>query len=441
MKAKIIPIYFESAEDGDFVNQVNVLRELLKDQAEILNPMALGADLPEVDGVVFPQMLGAAYRRWEQIVAIRLPVLVITSEFGTESMWDWEINAYLRSRGKEVLAPYSLEQARVICRALGLKRKLQGTKVLVYQDNPGEGFQAEIFKRFYWWEAECTQRIRDRFGVEIIKHSFRDLAQRAKAISDEQAHSAWDERQETIPIERLSQSQILSAMKLFLALRNDLEADPTILAAGINCLNESFFSDTLPCLAWDLLFEEHRLLWGCEADTLSMLTELLVHCTLGTPVMMTNLYPNLMGQAALKHEHIPNFPEVVFSAENQLLAAHCGYLGVMPRSFATDWCLRKKVLAIVDENSVVIDARFPTGPVTLVKLDATLQDLVVTEGVLEGYAQFPGSHCLNGAIVRIGDGYRFMEELVSHHTILAVGQNLVDYRNLARVFGLTVRLI
>jgi len=82
-----------------------------------------------------------------------------------------------------------------------------------------------------------------------------------------------------------------------------------------------------------------------------MLTKLLIERTLEVPVMMTNLYPFLMGKAALKHENIPYFPDVEGDPANYVLAAHCGYFGVVPQSFANEWTLRKKVLAIVDENS------------------------------------------------------------------------------------------
>jgi len=108
MKAKITPLYFESAADADFVNQLSNLKRLLVDEADFLDPVALGAALPEADAVVFPQMLGAAYRRLVQIKAIPLPILVVTSEFGTVSMWDWEINRYLKTEGVEVIAPYNL---------------------------------------------------------------------------------------------------------------------------------------------------------------------------------------------------------------------------------------------------------------------------------------------------------------------------------------------
>ena len=76
---------------------------------------------------------------------------------------------------------------------------------------------------------------------------------------------------------------------MYLALRDDLDEAPGVIAAGINCLNESQTSTTTPCLAWNLLFEERGLIWGCEADLTSMITKYIVWESLRNPVMMTNL--------------------------------------------------------------------------------------------------------------------------------------------------------
>jgi hypothetical protein len=435
MKAQIVPLYFESASAADFTNQLSNLKRLLVDEADFLEPAALGSTLPQADAVVFPQMLGAAYRRLAQIQAIALPILVVTSEFGTVSMWDWEINRYLKAEGVEVSAPYNLEQTKIICKALALKRELASTRFLVYQDNPGEGFQASIFKRFYWWEDECTQRIKAKFGVEIVRKSFKELGATAQAIPDGEAAQVWEAWRERLPVGDISQKALYSALKLYIAVKRDLEQDGSIQAVGINCLNESHFSDTTPCLAWNMLYEEKKLLWGCEADTVSMLTEYLLQRTIGAPVMMTNLYPFLMGQAALKHEHIPAFPQVAEAAEDHILAAHCGYFGVVPQSFACAWALRKKVLAIVNDNATALDARMAVGPVTLVKLEPTFEAFSAIEGVIEGYAGFPGSDCLNGAVIRVPDGHQLMAQLASHHYILAQGRQAVNLRNVGRIFG------
>jgi L-fucose isomerase-like protein len=272
-----------------------------------------------------------------------------------------------------------------------------------------------------------------------VKKSFRQLGAEAKAMSDAEADRArnrWE-----VPNDGLSEQALRSAFKVYLAVSRDLDADPTIRAAGINCLNESHFSDSTPCLAWHMLYQERGLVWGCEADTLSMLTKYILHKTLGVPVMMTNLYPFVLGNAALKHERIASFPAVEGNPEDHILAAHCGYFGVLPRAFAEQWTLRKKVLAIVDQNATAIDARLPVGKVSLAKLHPSMDKLSVAEGRLVGYAQFPNSDCLNGGVIQVRDGHQFMRHLASHHYILASGHHRVELAFLGKVFGLTVEEI
>ena len=434
-KVRVVPLSFAATPDDGFRVQCEAIRRLLGDRIELLPSAVLGGVLPECDAVILPQVLGDAYRRLDAFREITVPILVVTSEFGTLSMWDWEILAWLRAAGVQPIAPYDLAQARRVCAALQVRRELAGGKFVVYQDDPGEGMQAPIFKRFYWWEDECSQRIRDRFGLTIEKRSFRELGARAKAIADAEAERAWKEKQQ--PVSGCAGRSVTSAMKMYLALRDDLDGDPTIRGMGINCLNESAFSDTTPCLAWSLLHDERGLIWGCEADTVAMLTKHILRRSIGAPVIMTNLYPFLMGQAALKHERIAAFPPVA-DPENHILVAHCGYVGVIPRSMATSWTLKPKVLAIVDDNATAIDARLPEGPITMAKLLPTFQTLVATAAELTGYVGYPGSDCLNGGVIRVRDGRRMMERLPSHHALVMVGDHTADLRMIGNVFGLAV---
>ena len=63
-KTRIIPLYFTSATDQDFTRQLQALETLLEDEAQFLYPAPLGGELPEADAVLFPQMLGDAYRKF-----------------------------------------------------------------------------------------------------------------------------------------------------------------------------------------------------------------------------------------------------------------------------------------------------------------------------------------------------------------------------------------
>ncbi len=438
MKARLAPLYFDPGRDEGFDRQLAALRLVLSgEEVEFLPPVPLGAELPEAEAVVFPQLLGEAYRLAGLFRSISLPKLVITSEFGTLSMWDWEIVAYLRAEGVEgIVAPYDPGQTRAVCRALATRRELaaRGAKFVVYQDNPGEGAQAPIFKRFYWWEDECRRRMFERFGVAVELRSFQKLGAEAAAIPDAEAEAAWEAS--PAPAEGLTDRARRAAVKVYLAVKRDLEGEEGVLGVGINCLNESHFSESTPCLAWARLYEETGMTWGCEGDTVSMLTLHILHRSLRAPILMTNLYPFLLGDAALKHERIASFPQVTGDPADHILVAHCGYMGVIPPSFATEWVLRSKVLAIVDENASAIDARIPEGPVTLAKLHPSMTKLLVAEGTLTGYAQYPGSDCLNGGVIRVGNGRRLMGQLSSHHALLMTGHHLERLSAVAPALGL-----
>jgi hypothetical protein len=441
MLAQVVPLYFREGRDQDFDKQLNLLKKILVDDIEFLPEVALGDPIPEADAVLFPQILGEAYRQLDDFKAISIPILIITTEFGTMAMWDWEIIQYLRLNGVDVIAPYNMAQTRNLARALAVKKDLKSSKFLVYQDNPGEGFQPEIFKRFFWWEDECTQRMLDKYGVTLEKRSFEKMGAEAKQIADEAAESAWEEWKDRLPMGNVKQKQRNSALKVYLKLKQALDEDRSIKAVGINCLNESQYSDTTPCLAWNMLYEERQLIWACEADTVVMLSKYLLNKSLDCPIMMTNMYPFLMGDAALKHERIPYFPEVKGNPDNYILAAHCGYFGVVPQSFSTEWKLESKVLAIVDDNATAIDARMPEGAMTLAKLQPDLVTISVIEGEIEKYTQYKDSDCLNGAVIRVSDGHKLVSSLTSHHYLILTGHRLPEIRQIAQVFGWKVEAI
>jgi hypothetical protein len=440
MKARLIPIFFDPGRDQRFDDQLDQLRSLLVEEAEFLDSQALGAPLPETDAVILPQLLGEGYRRVQDFRRISVPIFVVTSEFGTASMWDWELVCYLRSEGVACIAPTDLNETRMLCRALAVRRSLKTAKFLVYQDNPGHGQQAPIFKRFYWWEDECTRRMTAKFGITLKKRSFKELGERAKSKSDAEAIQARKEWGD-FPHQGLSERALNSAAKLYLAVREDLDQESNVVAAGINCLNESHFSDTTPCHVWNRFYQERGLIWGCEADTVSMISKLILHRSLEVPILMTNLYPFLLGDAALKHERIERFPTVTGNPQDYLLVAHCGYMGVIPQPFATEWTLRKKVLGIVDENAHAIDGRIPQGDVTLAKLHPTFDKMNVTEACLEGYAQYPDSDCLNGGIIHVKDGKRLLGQLYSHHYLLMTGHHQASIARFSNIFGLVAEEI
>ena len=73
------------------------IRDSYGDVADFLETTQVGEPLPqEADAIVVPQMIFAAFRHDEALKAYKVPMVVLTSRFGTVEMWDWEIVTYLR---------------------------------------------------------------------------------------------------------------------------------------------------------------------------------------------------------------------------------------------------------------------------------------------------------------------------------------------------------
>ena len=439
MKAKMQPLYFAEAnerERGEFNQQLGILKEMYGEEAEFLEPLCVGEDIPESDAIVFPQLIGAAFKHVEDLKKIDKPFVVLTSRFGTVEMWDWEIVTYLRDAGCNVFSPYNIELAKVILRGIGAKACLKsGAKFLMFQDSPGEGMQAYIFKRFYWWEQECTKQMEDTFGIKIIYRSWKEVSQRATEIDDASAKALWDTWD--VHQEGVCEANYLKAVKIYMAVKEVINEIGGVEGVGSNCLNESFNCNTTPCLAWNMIFEKDDIIWACEGDTLTLLSTFIIYRALKAPIMMTNLYPFLVGMAALAHEKIDKFPDIE-DPDNHMLGVHCGYFGFVPRKFCTEWTMRPKVLEIVDDNAIVIDCRMPKGDVTIAKIYPGFKKISIIEAEIEDYVQYPGSDCRNGALIKLKneDGHDVMDALCSHHAMIIVGNKTVELKQLAKVYGM-----
>ncbi len=438
MKARVVPVLFAELNERELREtdeQMLRLREHYGEVAEFLDPITVGDPLPaDASAIIFPKMIYAAFRHNEELKAYDLPMIVLTSSYGTVEMWDWEIVTYLRDLGCTVFSPYSVELGRTILRAIAAKDKLNGARFLMFQDSPGEGMQAYIFKKFYWWEKQSTETMEKVFGIQMIYRSWKEVSDAAKAISNEEARrisADWNIHQEGV-----CEEAFLRAVKIYIAVKAVIDELGGVEGVGSNCLNESFLCDTTPCLAWNMLFERDNIIWACEGDTLTMLSTYIIYRSLEKPIMMTNLYPFLVGMAALAHEKISSFPDID-DPDNHALGVHCGYFGFVPRQFCEEWTLRPKVLAIVDEKAIVCDCRLPKGPVTLAKIYPGFKKLSIIKAEIEDYVQYPGSDCRNGALIRYRDGHAVMDHLCSHHSLIVSGDVVPQLLQVAKIFGFT----
>ena len=441
IRAKVVPIRFKeinARELGEYKQQLEILNAIYGDVAEFMDTVVAGDPIPECDAIVFPQLIGAAYHYKDVLRQYDKPMIVITSQFGTVDMWDWELIAYMRGAGFNVFSPYNIELGKVIFRAIAAKEHMKGAKFLMFQDDPGEGMQAYIFKRFYWWEKECSEQIEKFFGARLIYKSWKAVNQRAAEIDAQKA--LYEFASGDIPCEGITEENKLNVARLYLAICEVIDELGGVDGIGANCLNESMYSNTTPCLIWNMLFEKYGIIWCCEGDTLTLISTYVLYQSLRQPIMMTNIYPFLVGKAAIHHEKIDDFPPVP-DPENYALGVHCGYAGFAPRCFCSKWKMVPKVLAIVDEKAYMIDCELPTGDMVLAKINPSFDRITVIPGQLEKYVQFPGTDARNASLLHYSKGEKVMEELPSHHQMIITGRQQAAITQIARVFGWACEVI
>lgn len=440
-KVQLVPLQFEETnerERGEYLDQMGKLKEIYGDVAEFLEPVMVGQPIPECDAVIFPQLIGACYHYMDVLHSYNKMIIVITSQFGTVDMWDWELIAYMRAHGLNVFSPYNTDLGHVILRAIGTKAVLKDAKFLMFQDDPGEGMQAYIFKRFYWWEKECTEQIEKAFGAKLIYKSWKEVNAKAAEIDEERAMAefeSWD-----IPHEGLRPEQKILVAQLYLAILDVIEELGGVDGIGSNCLNESMYCKTTPCVIWNMLFEKFGIIWCCEGDTLTLISTYVLYNSLKAPIMMTNIYPFLVGDAAIHHEKIDKFPDVP-EFENHALGVHCGYAGFAPRPFCTKWKMVPKVLEIVGDDAHMVNCELPTGDMVLAKINPSFDKITVIPGQIEKYVQFPGTDARNASLLHYHNGEQVMEFLPSHHQMIITGKHKASIMQIAKVFGWACEVI
>src|ERR1700684_2198947 len=94
----LLPAYLDAEPSEAFNRQLRKLRELAGDAVGWLDPVPLHSApaWSEAAALVLADVSGAAYRQLEAFRAIKIPIVLVTSEFGTVSMFDWEARDYLR---------------------------------------------------------------------------------------------------------------------------------------------------------------------------------------------------------------------------------------------------------------------------------------------------------------------------------------------------------
>ena len=92
------------------------------------------------------------------------------------------------------------------------------------------------------------------FGAKLIYRSWKEVNARAEQMDSARALAEF--RSWELPMEGISEEQQTLLGKLYLAIRETIEELGGVDGIGANCLNESMYCRTTPCVIWNQLFEK-----------------------------------------------------------------------------------------------------------------------------------------------------------------------------------------
>ena len=187
MKARLVPLYLDPGRDADFDKQLAALHSLLAEKRSFCEPVALGAPVPAAEAVVFPQVLGEAYR---QVAAFQVDRLAdpadhlrIRHAFDV-GLGNRRISAFAGRRDDRTLSVCSKPGMSAVRWAS--RRELRRDEVSGLSGRSRRRISSRVSSNdSTGGKTSARERLADKFGVTIVKKSFRELGAAAKAIPDE----------------------------------------------------------------------------------------------------------------------------------------------------------------------------------------------------------------------------------------------------------------
>ncbi|MGI4787653.1 MAG: hypothetical protein ACRYFS_02255 [Janthinobacterium lividum] len=269
--------------------------------------------------------------------------------------------------------------------AVRARKTLRGMRLIVVDAHEGDHRASEI--------AAFGSRCCERFGVEILHRSARELLASAAAMDDEAADRVlvqWNAKLFAGPGE-MDAEHMRQIAKLYLAERALLDETG---AVGITVDDIGAFllaspAQTMPNVSYAALVSEGVL--ACEeGDIEVLLSEMLLRVGLGAHPTMSNIYLAFRDEfdALGTHEGYTlereraDFQQCVH--DNHLVAAHFSASGVLPRDMMEEerYQVRQTLPAWPGQSMIASTPRF--GPVVLARLTPDASSIHLVEGQIDG---------------------------------------------------------
>jgi len=232
-----------------------------------------------------------------------------------------------------------------------------------------------------WLEYRNSQPdmalVKERLGVEVLVEDLDELARKASGVDEEAASvfaGKWLEGAREIEGE--PRELMKETARWYVALRRDLEEKK---AAGFTtiCSRIGHRYGCNPCFAFMMLADEGYG-FSCGIDMNGLLTEL----------MLNSIEPGAMFQGNLMVQNLP---------EGRVSIHHCmaPYSMDFEKRFNVRYAHSKP-----ERKGLASGVRFRKGPVTLARLDMSLESIHVSAGTLVDYVNYR-DRCINEAVIEV----------------------------------------
>jgi len=396
---------------------------------------------PEVDGILPVSITAYPTEVWnshpQPLVARGLPfVFWSILKYDEPDFWRWSARDFLRTLGVDVHLVKNQRHGLALLRALGMKRFLRGTRIVVF----GE-------QNFPWNAHAIGHLVRERLGTEIVVRPLSDIRSRAAALADREVDALWRERRGRYVEKTVRPEELRQAVRTYLAIRGILKEDGA-LGMGVNCFGDLIIRGgrDVPCLAQTLLREDGYIA-SCDGDFLAMMCMVLATFFLDKPCMMSNLYPVSYVGALKDHFGDPLSPDAARypreSWKNLARLGHCGFVGVVSpemdpsgKADLHDWGGTYEIKR--DGRGCGNAAELAGGEtMTALELKFDAHTLLIAGGKVCETTHHAGMpHCEKTALLEFRDLEGFVENVSREHAVVVYGDHVADFEVLCGVLGL-----
>jgi len=349
-----------------------------------------------------------------------LPVAIYSQPF---SGHDWMYIPAMQREGKKIIMSpsHDLTEVERLVRILRVPPRMKNARLILVA-NPGRAAGTLPSRDF--------DKIKEKFGTEVIQITPAEFVEVHQAISDAEAIAEADAHwiAQAREVREPSREEVIKSCKTYFAMRK-LMKDHRAVALTMDCLG-GIPIGTLgyPCLGFSKILDDGAV-GACEADMDSTLTMMMMLYATGLPGFITDPLMDL--------------------STNSVIHAHCVSPSKMdgPQSERLPFDIRTHRDDNRGASLKVLMERDASREVTWAKL-ANNDTMLVSTGVIRGDFEFDDRGCRTQIVTEVtsstarelfekwGANVLGDDMMTLLHRVLFYGDHLDSFRDLSHLMGL-----